>query len=100
MTSSRSSLQVERAGFKIKSACLLFKISTDQDWMRRKGVNVRGHLGKSSNTESADCEAFGAGPGDLLLHCGDLSYEESRSEDAREFDKKWEELGWESSAAL
>lgn len=31
--------------------------------------------------------------GDLLIHCGDLSYEESRSQDAREFDEKWQELG-------
>jgi len=30
--------------------------------------------------------------GDLLIHCGDLSYEESRSQDAREFDEKWQEL--------
>eukprot|EP00439_Symbiodinium_sp_Y106_P055851 s672_g7.t2 len=30
--------------------------------------------------------------GDLLIHCGDLGYEESRSQDAREFDEKWQEL--------
>ena len=30
--------------------------------------------------------------GDLLVHAGDLSYEESRSKDGRDFDKQWNEL--------
>ena len=29
--------------------------------------------------------------GDLLVHAGDLSFEESRSKDARDFEKKWKE---------
>ncbi|CAE7253035.1 rglC [Symbiodinium sp. CCMP2592] len=38
--------------------------------------------------------------GDLLVHAGDLSYEESRSKDARDVDSKWDEFNGDFSRFL